>query len=78
MKAEVLTQWVGDGLSLETANRPKIRDDHPGTTKYEDTTGQPFPNLQPDPNLYIIQIEAPDSVMAAIEADADYYVLWSE
>ena len=76
MKFEVLTAWTGTGTEAD-ANRPKVADDYT-IGKWTDTTGQPSQNLQPDPNLYLIEAEADPAVVAAIEADNDYHVFWSE
>ena len=76
MKGEVLTAWTGDGLSLESSNRPVIADDY--TVAWTDTTGQPSENLTPNPNMYIVQIECDEATLEAIEADSKYEILWSE
>jgi hypothetical protein len=76
MKAEVITSWVGDGISTETAHRPKIADDY--TIWCKDTTGQDAANLHPNPNMYIVQIECDQATLDAIEADSNYQVLWYE
>ena len=76
MKAEVLTAWVGDGVSIETANRPKLIDDY--SVKMEDVTGQPSANLHPDPNLYIVQIECDQATLDLIDADPNYVIGWVE
>jgi len=34
--------------------------------------------LQPDPNLFVAKIECEEAVLDAIEAHADYIVVWSE
>ena len=78
MKAQVLTQWIGDGLTPETANRPKIMDDYPAIQKFEDVTAQPSENLAPNPNLYIVQIECSQATLDAIKADSNFMVLWHE
>ena len=77
MKTEVITSWVGDGLSTETAYRPKVFDDY-SDLKIEDTTGQPTENLHPKPNMYIVQIECSPETLLEIEDDPLYQVLWSE
>ena len=76
MRAEVLTPWVGDGLTVETANRPELGEDY--QIKIEDITGQPAGNLHPDPNLYSVLVECDEITLAAIEADPKYHVVWSE
>ena len=76
MKAQVLTPWIGDGLSTETANRPKIVDDY--LLNCTDVTMQDSENLHPQPNMYIVQIECDQATLSAMEADSQYLVLWSE
>lgn len=76
MKAHILTPWIGDGLSIETAYRPKIINDY--AVKMEDVTEQDSANLTPDPNLYIIGAECDQSTLSAILADSNYLVLWHE
>jgi hypothetical protein len=73
---ECMTQWKGDGTQ-DNANRPTIGDDY-AVKKWQDHTGQPSANLQPDPNLYIVYVECEADVLDAIEADGNYFVLWSE
>ena len=74
-RAEIMTPWIGTGASTD-ANRPKLSDDY--VIGFEDVTGQPTGNLHPAPNLYIVQVECDAAMLNAIEADADYLVLWSE
>ena len=76
-RAEILTDWIGDGLSLATGNRPHVANAY-ALARYEDVTGQPSANLQPDPNQFIVRIECEVDVLEAIESDNDYLVLWSE
>jgi len=75
--AGVLTAWTGSATSLADAHRPQLLDDY-DILRFEDITRQDAQNLQPDPNLYLIQVECEADVLGAIEADADYLVLWSE
>lgn len=76
MQAEVITPWTGTGAPDEM-NRPQVGDDYT-IAKWEDVTGQPSENLPPAENMYIVKLEAEDTVMDAIEADDTYQVLWSE
>ena len=82
MRAEVLTRWIGDGITIETSNRFKIMDDHPEIHKHEDTTGQQESSgawWQALPiNLCVVKIECDQTTLDAIEADPEYQVLWSE
>ncbi len=74
--AEIITPWIGSGTSVDS-NRPQLPSDH-ALIKFEDTTGQPSENLQPDPNLFVVLAEMTDAILADIEADSTYEVLWSE
>jgi hypothetical protein len=76
MKALVVTYWVGDGLTRATGFRPKVLVDFPNISQV-DVTGQPFVNLTPDPNAYVVMIEAAESVVDQIEA-LEHVVIWSE
>jgi hypothetical protein len=76
-RAEILTPWLGDGLTPETGYRPEVADDY-AISGWEDVTGQDARNLKPDPNLYAVIIRCDDTTLAAIEADPKYTVLWSE
>jgi len=72
--AEVVTPWIGDGLTKQTAFRPKLTDFY--NAKMSDTTSQPNGELPPKPNIYVIWIEAEDTIVDAIETDSDYYILY--
>ena len=72
-KAEVITQWhTNAGLS------PQVFEDYPNISQFEDVTGQDGANLPPPIDLYNIEIIATEAIMAAIETDNNYYVLWVE
>lgn len=71
MRAVILTTWIGDGQSTQTARRPKIADDF-RLQRCVDVTGQPAENLVPSPNLFVVEIECSDDVMAAIQTHPDY------
>ena len=77
IRAEVLTRWVGDGVSIGTAHRPQLKDDYV-VLNYEDVTRQPSANLHPDPNMYTVLIECDPAVMNAIEIDSNYVVIWQQ
>lgn len=64
----ILTPWVGDGLTIQTAYRPLVCDVF-ATQSFQDVTGTPTTNLWPDPNLYVARITVTDAVAAAIAAD---------
>jgi hypothetical protein len=81
MYAEVLSEWTGDGLTRATAFRPKITVDYPQSQvvyQCEDVTGQPAPNLTPEPNLVVVAITCDAALLAVIDADNRYEILWSE
>ena len=58
-------------------NHPLLMDEYE-LSGWEDITGQAVTQILPEPNEYTIAIEAEESVIAAIEDDSDYTVLWSE
>lgn len=76
-RAEIITPWIGTGATTADANRPQLGDDHT-LSRWEDVTGQPSENLHPTPNLFIVRANMTDAVLAAIETDPTYEVLWSE
>lgn len=73
--AAVVTPWAGDGQSAATAFGPKIAQDYV-LTKWRDVTGQA--NIIPTPNLYVVEIACADAVLATLQADPNYLVLWSQ
>jgi len=75
-RAEILTEWLSPDANGD-ANRPRLGDDYV-VSKWEDITGQPAVNLTPNPNLYSVYCECDDATLAAINADSNYYVVWSE
>lgn len=83
VRATVLTQWTGtgndpdDGVGVDYF-RPKILNDHPGISLFSDITSQAILELPTDPNLYVIAIECPESVLDDISGDPNYYILTSE
>lgn len=70
-EAEIITPW---GLLASGANIAQLALDHELTQT--DTTEQA--NVPPDPNLHIVLARMTDAVLADIESDATYEVLWSE
>lgn len=78
-RAAVVTPWVAeaDDPSEKPSNHPLVADEYV-LSKWDDCTGQPAQNIPPAPNEYTICVEAEEDVIAAIEADTDYTVLWSE
>lgn len=76
IKAEITTPWTGTG-TMKDPNRPLLPDIF--TIKsWTDTTGQPAENLQPDPNIFIIEVVCEQAVLNAIELDDRFAVLWDE
>ena len=78
MKSEVLTQWVKIDLDGLEVNRSRIALDYATARPIIDITGQPHLNIFPDPNLFSVLIECDAATLVQIEADPNYYVLWSE
>lgn len=76
-KAQISGPWTGTGLSQQDANRPQLGDDF-NLLDTSDVTNQPTVNLQPDPNLFAVEVVILDIVLDGIEADNTYYVHWSE
>ena len=77
IRSEIITPWSGAGEDTYNAYRPRLCDDH-AILKYEDATGQPASSLPLSQNTYVVLVECEESVLAEIEADDTYYVLWSE
>lgn len=75
--AFVLTAWVGDGLTIETAYSPAVTADY-GPCTYSDVTGQPGPNLSPDPNLFVVRLDCDLAIIDQIDVDAAYFVVRRE
>ena len=73
-QSEIMSPWVvrGDGERVV-----RVTQDFAGITM-SDTSCQPSANLTPDPNLMTCLVTCEEAVLDAIEADADYLVLWSE
>jgi hypothetical protein len=76
-RARILTPWTGDGQSTTTAYRPLVSDRYP-LARCVDVTGQPAENLQPDPNLFVVEAVCEEATLALIEADPDFVVLEEE
>ena len=74
-QAEVLSPWLDIDVGDDS------RRAHLGTTyvvDLSDITGQPSQNVMPSPNMMACYVRCEEAVLDAIEADADYYVLWAE
>jgi len=74
-KAHILTPWDGDG-SEDNPYHPLLSDAFPTTQSWRDVTGQPVPNLHPDPNLLVIEVICDKETLSAIEADPRFLVIW--
>ncbi len=70
IRFQALTNW-------SASREPQLALDY-ALIECSDVTGQPQENVDPDPNIYIVECVAEDAVFATIEADANYQVLWSE
>lgn len=77
IKFQVLTPWVQKQTVDGKENVPGISEDYK-IKNWSDVTGQPSANIPTNPNAYVLECIADDAVFAQIEADANYYVLWSE
>jgi hypothetical protein len=71
--ADIITPWTGDGTE-DDPNRPRLMDNY--RFGFTDKTGQPSGALPPQPNIFVINVKVEDTVLAQIDADAEYYVLW--
>ena len=67
-----MTTWTGDGLTAETARRPKICDDFVLASCTDAPTNQPAENITPDPNVLIVEITCAPAVYDAIYDHPDY------
>lgn len=78
-RAAIVTPWVAaaDDPSPVPSNHPLLGDEY-DVLKWEDISGTPAENLTPAPNEMVVLCECEESVLAAIDLDADYDVLWSE
>jgi hypothetical protein len=66
-RLRVTTPWKGDGLTVQTAYRPAVADDHP-VASWVDQTGA-------DPRLggtYTVEVLCDDATMTAIQNDPKY------
>ena len=73
--AEVTTQWTTDA---DGANVPALAALLQAGDSCEDVSGQPAQNITPDPNVTVWRVHCSGATLAAIEADVDHEVLWSE
>ena len=74
--AAILTPW-NDERDAGGFVKPTVRDNYE-LIGWRETTGQPDENLIPDPNLVAIEIFCTEQVLAAIELDGTYLVIWSQ
>lgn len=79
--AWIVTPWVvgapGVPPHLGGGNHPKLVDEYPHFG-WQDVTGQPARNIPTAINEYTIEVVVDDSVLAAIQADSEYEVLWAD
>jgi len=82
VRAAIVTPWIaGDGVN---PNRPKLLEDYPlavvsgRSERLTDITGQPSANIPVFPNEYTLVAELEEAKLAAIQADAEYEVIWTE
>ncbi len=75
-RAALITPWTGDGTPIVNPNRPLAADVF-ALKKWSDKTGQPFVNLPPDPNIYIIHIVCDEAVLDSIGDDNRFLIIWS-
>ena len=73
--AHIVTPWIGTGAAGD-AFRPQLADDY--AVDWQDITGQQDRQLIPAPNAYTLQVTCDDATLAAIQADANYVVLFFE
>ena len=76
IKANIITPWSGAGTEKD-AYRPMLCDVFE-IASWQDITGQSSENLQPSPNLYVVEVETENSILEKIETDTRFRVLWSE
>ena len=74
---EVLTPWVGDGTE-NNPYRAKLGDDYPYRVFIGAQNPQSTAQLAPNPNLVVFAVTTDAETFAAIEANPDYFVVWSE
>lgn len=72
-RARILSPWQAAGGAF----MPQLAADYT-LVRWVDAAHQPAGNLPPAPNLTALDVVVADAVLAAIEADARYQVLWSE
>lgn len=89
IRARVVTPWTGTGVD-DDPFRPLLPDNYPhsyysdgmvhieGVQKCIDVTLQPVCELCPDPNAFVVEIEAEQVVIDAIDVDPTFTILWQE
>lgn len=74
-RAAIVTPCQGDGLSSETAYESVLATEYPLLREYDHQLVESRPCV---PNEYTVLIECDEDVLAAIDNDPDYEVMWSE
>lgn len=74
-RAMILTPWAGSGDGETDPFRPQAGDAFPEMS-WTDVTAQPAECLKPGPNLLAIQAWLPEESLAALAAQAAYFILW--
>jgi hypothetical protein len=86
MIAILLTPWQEKTSGGETVRKPLLAAwllasgfTHP-THPWQicDVTAQPAANIMPNPNLLAVEIKCDSATLAAIEADPQFNLLWSD
>lgn len=75
MRIYIVDNYVGDGLSPETAYRPAILDAgilSPGDTMSIQPSDHQAHQLIPNPNILVLWIDCQPATLAAIEGHANY------
>jgi hypothetical protein len=77
VRAQVLTPYIGDGLTAQTAFRPLLADAY-AVGECIDATDAPAQNIITAPNLLAVDVTCDAATLAAIEADGRFLILWSD
>lgn len=82
VRAEILSPWVNVLEADAWMSKPKIMVSYPleYTGEGAESISVPYhpDNVIPTPNMATVIIEYSDAKFALIEADSDYFIVWSE